>query len=124
MSDTYAAALTAAGVDVTYQPTAGLHGWTYFRDELHRAIAWDLFAPVVEQPVSWVNDTVATHGRLWDVDYRFDAPPGGVVRFTRSGDQLQVSGASTGVTVTTDGGCVLHAMLPATFTIPAGSCPT
>jgi S-formylglutathione hydrolase FrmB len=122
MSDTYAAALQAEGVDVTYQPTAGLHGWTYFRDELRRSIAWGLFGDVPERPSRWRNDTVATHGELWDVRYRFDAPPDAIARFSRDGDLLRITGPSTGVTVTTAGGCELHAVPPAELVLPAAGC--
>ena len=84
-SDNYAAALVAAGVDLTYQVHAGSHDWANFRRELRDAIDWGLFKPVDEHPTSWVNDTVATHGKLWGFSYRFDAPPDQIVRFRRAG---------------------------------------
>jgi S-formylglutathione hydrolase FrmB len=64
-SDHYAAALQAAGIDFRYDRHAGLHDGPNFDRELKDAIGWGLFAPVDEHPTSWVNDTVATHGKLW-----------------------------------------------------------
>ncbi len=122
MSDSYAAALRAAGVDVTYDSHPGNHDWNNFRDEFQAAVAWGLFKPVVERPSEWVNDTVATHGKLWDVGYRFDAPPDRVVRFHRSGDRLAIGAAGSPVTITTDGGCVLHVATPGAIHVPARPC--
>jgi S-formylglutathione hydrolase FrmB len=120
-SDNYAAALTRAGIDLTYQPHAGYHDWPNFRRELRDAIRWGLFAPVEEHPTSWVNDTVATHGRLWEFAYRFDAPPDRVVRFRRRGDTLHVGTAPSAVTITTRG-CVIHVATPADITVPKRRC--
>jgi S-formylglutathione hydrolase FrmB len=112
MSDSYAKALRAAGVDLTYDSHPGNHDWNNFRDELRAAISWGMFKPVVERPARWSADTVATHGRLWDVGYRFDAPPDRVVRFSRNGDRLSIGAAGAPVTITTDAGCVLHVATP------------
>jgi hypothetical protein len=121
MSDNWAAALDAAGVEHTFKVHAGYHDWNNFRPELQDAIAWGLFKPVVEHPASWVNDTVATHGRLWEFGYRFDAPPERIVRFRRRGRALMVSAAGAPVTVTTRG-CVLHAKTPAKLRVPRRPC--
>ncbi len=121
-SDHYAQALAAAGVDVTYQPHEGIHDFANFRRELRDAIAWDLFAPVAERPTSWVNDTVATRGRLWQFGYRFDAPPDRIVRFRRSGGRLSVSAAGSPVTLTTDDGCRLRIATPGTIAVPTAPC--
>ena len=121
-SDNYAAALRAAGVDLVYQPHAGYHDWPNFRRELRDAIAWGLFKPVNEHSTDWVNDTVATHGKLWEFGYRFDAPPDRVVRFRRSGDVLAISAAGSPVTITTDGGCIVHLSTPAELAVPAQPC--
>jgi S-formylglutathione hydrolase FrmB len=123
-SENYATALRAAGVDLTYQPHAGYHDWPNFRRELRDAIAWGLFEPVDEHATTWVNDTVATHGKLWEFDYRFDAPPDRVVRIRRTGPVLAVSAAGSPVTITTDGGCVIHAETPASVDIPTRPCAT
>ncbi len=85
-------------------------------------MAWDPFKPVVSQPPNWINDTVATHGQLWDVGYRFSAHPTAVVRFTRTGSRLQLTSAGTPVTLTTRRGCVLHVATPADVRVPTKSC--
>jgi S-formylglutathione hydrolase FrmB len=121
-SDNYAAALRAAGADLTYQPHAGIHDWPNFRRELRDAIKWGLFEPVAERPSSWVNDTVATRGTLWDVGYRFDAPPDRIVRFRRVGGRLAVGAAGSPVTLTTDGGCVVRVSTPAAVDVPSRPC--
>lgn len=118
MSASYANALRAAHVDLTYDSHPGNHDWNNFRDEFRAAVAWGLFKPVVERPSAWVNDTVATHGTLWDVRYRFDAPPDRVVRFRRSGSRLSIGAAGSPVAITTAGGCVLHVATPGTVAIP------
>jgi S-formylglutathione hydrolase FrmB len=122
MSDNYAAALRAARVDLTYKVHPGYHDWNNFRPALQDAIQhWGLFGPVDERPSRWVDDTVAAHGRLWGLDFRFDAPPDRVVRFRRSGRTLAVGAAGAPVTVTARG-CVLHAATPATLRIPRRAC--
>ena len=75
-------ALRATGIDVTYETHDGCHCWSDFQAELRSAIAWGPFKPVASR---WVNDTVATHGQLWDLGYRFTSHPAEVVRFTRAG---------------------------------------
>ena len=122
MSDAYDAALKDAGIDVTYQTHNGCHCWPDFQDELRAAIAWGPFKPVIDHPENWVNDTVATHGRLWDIGYQFTAHPNAVVRFTRTGSRLQISPAGTSVTLTTTGGCVLHVATPADLQVPSKAC--
>ena len=122
MSDAYDSALKAAGIDVIYQTHNGCHCWPDFQAELRNAIAWGPFKPVVEHPTNWVNDTVATHGQLWDIGYRFAAHPNAVVRFTREGSRLQISAAGTRVTLTTSGGCVLRLATPASIRMPSNRC--
>ena len=121
-SDAYDAALKAAGIDITYQTHDGCHCWPDFQAELRSAIAWGPFQPVVEHPTSWVNDTVATHGQLWDIGYRFATHPNAVVRFTRMGSRLQISAAGTPVMLTTSGGCVLRVATPADVSVPWKTC--
>lgn len=122
MSDSYAEALRAAGVELTYVVQPGYHDWNNFRPSLQAAISWGLFKRVVDRPSEWVNDTVATRGELWDVGYRFDAPPDRVVRFDRDGDLLKIGAAGAGVTLTTAAGCNLHVATPAAVRIGARSC--
>lgn len=119
MSQRYHRALVAAGVHVTYQAHNGGHDIPDFLAEVKAIVKWGLFKPVVTHPTSWTNDTVATHGQLWDVGYRFDQPPTKVVRFHRAGGRLSISDAGSGVTLTLAGGCEIHTRTPATVTIPS-----
>lgn len=121
-SDNYARALGIAGVDFTYRTHSGIHDWANFRPELQAAIAWGLFQPVEEDPTGWVYNTVGTHGDVWDLTYRFDAPPDRVVRIRRSGGQLSVSAAGSPVTLTTQDGCVLHFATPGSIDLPTRPC--
>ena len=121
-SDHYADALEAAGVDYKYEPHDGIHDFANFRKELRDAISWDFFKPVAEHSDSWTNDTVATHGKLWQFRYDFEAPPNHVVTFRRSGSRINVSAAGTPVTLTTDGGCVIRTETPGSVKVPAKAC--
>jgi hypothetical protein len=122
MSDAYDTALTAAGIKVDYQTHTGGHCWPDFQAEVRSVVAWGPFKPVVTDPVNWTNQTVATHGQLWDIGYRFTAHPDAVVRFTRTGSRLAISAAGTTVTLTTSDGCTLHVATPATLQVPAKKC--
>jgi S-formylglutathione hydrolase FrmB len=122
MSDAYYSALNAAGIHVTYQTHTGCHCWPDFQAELRNAIVWGPFNPVVEHPTDWLNDTVATHGQIWDIGYRFAAHPNAVVRFTRTGSRLRISAAGTPVTLTTGRGCILRLATPADVQLPTKSC--
>jgi S-formylglutathione hydrolase FrmB len=122
MNQLYHAALTAAGIDVTYQVHSGGHDDPDFDNEIKAMLAWGLFRPVTDDSTSWVNDTVATSGRLWDVGYSFAQPPSEVVQFRQSGSSLSISAAGSPVTVTFSGGCVVTTPTPATVLIPSGRC--
>jgi S-formylglutathione hydrolase FrmB len=124
MNQRYVQALRAAGVDVTYQAHPGGHDIPDFFNEIESMLAWGLFKPVVTHPASWVNDTVATRGQLWDIRYHFAQPPNQVVQFRRSGNSLSVSTAGSDVTLTTSRGCVIHTATPATVHVPSRSCRT
>jgi S-formylglutathione hydrolase FrmB len=121
-SDSYDAALNGAGVDVTYQTHDGCHCWPDFQAELSSAIAWGPFKRVVKHPTHWVNDTVATHGQLRDIGYRFTRHPTAVVRFTRTGSRLRISAAGSPVTIATSRGCTLRLSTPADVEMPSGDC--
>jgi S-formylglutathione hydrolase FrmB len=123
MNVLYHQALTAAGVDVTYQVHSGGHDIPDFVNEISAMLQWGLFKPVTTDPSAWTNDTVATSGQLWDVSYQFDQPPSHVVTFHRSGATLSISAAGSAVTITTAGGCVIHTATPATIAVPTHSCP-
>ena len=122
MNQLYARALRSAGVDVTYQVHTGGHDIPDNLDEFKAMFAWGLFKPVPTDPRAWVNDTVATSGRLWDVAYRFERPPDQVVQFRRDGSQLTISAAGSPVTLTTDGGCTIHTATPARVQISEPNC--
>src|SRR5581483_11198623 len=82
MNQRYHQALSAAGVDVTYQVHPGGHGSLKdFLAELKAMLAGGVFKPVVTHPTAWVNDTAAASGQLWDLGYRFAQPPSQVVQF-------------------------------------------
>ncbi len=121
MNVSYHQALVSAGVDVTYQVHTGGHDNPDFTNEIEAMVAWGPFKPVVTDPSSWTNDTVATSGQLWDVSYRFDRPPNRLVQFRQAGTSLSIGAAGSDVTITTAGGCVLHTATPATVVIP-GRC--
>jgi S-formylglutathione hydrolase FrmB len=122
MNQIYHRALVSAGVDVTYQVHQGGHLIPDFLNEVKAMLAWGLFKPVVTAPSSWINNTVATTGQLWDIDYRFAQPPDAVVQFRRSGSSLSVSAAGSQVTITTSTGCVITTSTPATIHIPNHRC--
>lgn len=123
MNQQYVPALVAAGVDVAYQPHTGGHDIPDFMAEVKAFVKWGVFKPVVTHPRSWINRTVATHGQLWDVGYRFSKPPTEVVQFKRAGSRLSISTAGSAVTITTASGCVVHSRTPATVKVPSHSCP-
>ncbi|MFW0785204.1 alpha/beta hydrolase-fold protein [Gordonia sp. CPCC 206044] len=120
--DSYRRALRRAGVRVDGTVHAGIHDFANFRRELRDAIAWDLFAPVPTDPVDWVNDTVATRGQLWGLEYRFDVAPNRLVRFRRAGHTLHVSPAGGAVTITDAHGCRRHVATPALIDLQVPAC--
>jgi hypothetical protein len=88
MSQLYHQAMVAAGMHVTYQVHPGAHDGPDFLGEVTAMLKWGLFKPVVTDPASWTNTTVATSGQLWDFNYRFTNPPTQVVQFKQSGTTL------------------------------------
>ncbi len=122
MNQSYHQALATAGVDVIYDVHTGGHDAPDGANEVKSMLAWGLFKPVITHPRSWVNDTVATSGRLWDIGYRFDQPPTQVVQFRRIGSSLAISAAGSAVTLTASGGCAIHTETPATLRVPQHNC--
>jgi hypothetical protein len=118
MSELYHNAVVAAGNHVTYQVHPGAHAVPDFLDEIRAMLKWDLFKPVVTEPASWTNTTVATRGQLWDFNYRFTSPPTHVVQFKQSETTLSISAAGSSVTITTAQGCAIHSATPATVHLP------
>lgn len=121
MSQAYHQALQAAHVPVTYRQQPGGHDIPDFTSEIKALLRWGLFKPVVSHPKAWVNRTVATSGRLWEVAYRFTRPPTRVARFRQSGRSLSISAAGSPVTLRTHG-CVIHSRTPATVRLPVRRC--
>ncbi|HWB67450.1 MAG TPA: alpha/beta hydrolase-fold protein [Mycobacteriales bacterium] len=121
MSRLYHRALLAAGVRVTYRQQPGGHDIPDFGNEIRALLKWGLFKRVVAHPTSWVNRTVATGGKVWDVAYRFHRAPTQLVRFHRSGRSLSVSGAGSPVTLRVRG-CVMRRPTPAVVRIPRRAC--
>jgi S-formylglutathione hydrolase FrmB len=117
MNQQWSRALGAAGVDLTYRLGPGGHDAPDGAAAFRAMLAWDPFKPVVTHPTSWVNDTVAAHGMLWDITYRFDQPPTEVVRFRRSARSLSITAAGSPVTIATRGDCLMHTSTPATIRI-------
>ncbi|MHB8691232.1 MAG: alpha/beta hydrolase [Solirubrobacteraceae bacterium] len=122
MNQVFHRALAAAGVDVTYQVHTGGHDAPDGANELTAMLAWGLFKPVLTHPQSWVNDTVATSGQLWDIGYSFAQPPNEVVQFRRIGSSLAIGAAGSAVAITTSGGCAIHTATPATVQVPQQTC--
>ncbi len=118
MSQLYHQALVAAGIPATYQVHPGAHDDPDFLAEVSAMLKWGLFKPVVDNPASWTNATVATSGQLWDFNYRFTTPPTHVVQFEQSGSMLSISAAGTSVTITAANGCAIHTSTPATVDLP------
>ena len=117
----FVAAARGAGVDTTYVPLNGVHSWPYWRRHLRDAIAWDLFRPVPEAPLSWTYGTVAQQGEAWGLRYSFAAPPSEVVTFTRAGERLRGAGSGT-VTVRNAARCGFTVTLPFERSLPARTC--
>jgi hypothetical protein len=122
MNRLYRAALVKGGVPVTYRSQPGGHDIPDFANELKAMLAWGLFKPVETAPRSWVNHTVATTGKLWDLTYAFSRPPDRVAELRRDGDVLTLGPAGADVTLVTDGGCVIHAPTPSRVRLPTTSC--
>jgi S-formylglutathione hydrolase FrmB len=118
MNPLYHEAVVAAGMHVTYQVHPGAHDGPDFLDEIKAMLKWGLFEPVVTDPASWTNTTVAARGQLWDFNYRFTNPPTRLVQFEQSGTTLSISGAGSSVTITAANGCAIHTSTPATVHLP------
>ena len=131
----YANRETAAGAPVFYDGVTGVHDWPYWRRELPRAITWGLFDappfPTDAVATHWTYTTMAPHGNVWGIGYRFYAPTTVIERFARVGQQLSATGKGT-VTISpgaaaddasgngTRPDCSFTAPLPFTRTLPAG----
>ena len=113
--------MAAAGVDVTYQVHPGGHDIPDFLNEIKAMLRWGLFKPVVNEPRSWDNQTVATRGQLWDFTYRFAEPtdPDRDVQPVRDPavDQCRRIGRHRHHGT----GCTIHTSTPAIIDCPAAA---
>lgn len=116
----YAAALLAAGADVTTREPCGVHSpgvWTRaFRDV---RTTWGYFRRVVERPRRWTYRTASRAGEMWGLAFRFAEQPTELVQFERDGARLFATGSGT-VTITGRRGCRFTAELPFARRLPAG----
>ena len=118
--DAFVAALRRARVPYGWAPRPGGHDWPTFRAELRDAIAWGVFGgDVRERPETWSSVTVGQQGELFDVRYRLDAAPDGLVRFSRDAGGLAVGGVNGQATLNV-GGCELRLAVPGQVALP---CP-
>lgn len=95
----YAAAAALQGVETTLRVRTGVHAWPYWRRELTRAIAWNLFAPPptpdYDASRSWQYITMEPVGNAWGIGYRFEKPTTTLTTFRRGGQTLSGSGTGT-----------------------------
>ncbi|MDQ8045526.1 MAG: alpha/beta hydrolase-fold protein [Solirubrobacteraceae bacterium] len=135
-STRFAALAAASGADVSLRVRVGLHAWQYWRRELPKAIAWNLFAaPKVltsAQARNWSYQTMAPHGNAWGLGYRFAAPTTAITTLTRTGQTLRITGGTGTITINpgaadadasgdgTQPACSFTATIPVTRTLPAG----
>ncbi|HEX8207113.1 MAG TPA: alpha/beta hydrolase family protein [Solirubrobacteraceae bacterium] len=126
-NDELVAEARKSGVEVEYRPKQGVHDWPYWRAALRDAIAWDLFAPVPEEPPAWTFRTVAQTGDAWGLRFAFDEPPAGVVTLAREGGRLRASSTAASpadrVTLRSARGCGFTTTLPFDRPLPPASCP-
>lgn len=120
-NDDFVAAARSSRVDVDYRPKQGVHDWPYWRAALRDAIAWDLFAPVPEDPAEWTYRTVAQTGEAWGLRYRFDAPPDDVVTLERAGERVRGAGRGR-IALRNARGCGFEAELPFDRPLPTATC--
>jgi S-formylglutathione hydrolase FrmB len=118
MTDNWMAAAERAGLDVTFSPHPGVHDWPDFEYDLSNIVRWGLFKPVAKHSRFWTNKTVATHGELWGIDYRFDTAPDRVVRFQRSARHLLISDSGSRLTLRPARGCKQRLATPTTIKLP------
>jgi hypothetical protein len=114
----FAAAVRAAGADVTEQTTCGVHTFGVWDRAFPAARAWGLFKPVPERPRRWTYRTVARSGEMWGLRFRFAEPPRAVAVFKRAGRVLTATGRGT-VRIRAGRGCRLSGALPFRRRLPA-----
>jgi S-formylglutathione hydrolase FrmB len=115
----FAAAIGAAGADVTAVTTCGVHTSGVWDRAFGAARAWGFFKPVAERPHRWAYRTVATSGEMWGLRFRFAAPPSEVAEFERSGRTLTATGTGE-VRIRGRQGCRFSGELPFERRFPRG----
>jgi S-formylglutathione hydrolase FrmB len=115
----FAAAIGAAGADVTEVTTCGVHTWGVWDRAFGAARAWGFFKPVAERPRRWTYRTVATSGEMWGLRFRFAAPPPEVAEFERSGRTLAATGTGE-VRIRGGPSCRFSGELPFERRLPRG----
>ena len=122
MSESYATALRAAGVDLTYDSHPGNHDWPNFRAEFKAAVSWACSSRWWSARRSGSTSPSPPTAPCGTSAIGFDAPPDRVVHFSRSGDRLTIGAAGSPVTITTAGGCVLHVATPGAVEVRGRPC--
>jgi S-formylglutathione hydrolase FrmB len=131
----FANRVRAAGGTLTYSTHTGVHDWPYWRAELPAVAKWGLFgAPPITstaQATHWTYSTMAGHGNMWGLGFKFDKLPMSIDTFARDGQQLTGQGVGTvtinpGAVDTDASGagtkleCSFTTTLPFSRTLPAG----
>ena len=93
--DDFVPAARKAGVDVEWQPRAGVHDWPYWKEHLAAALRWDFFKPVRNHPLNWRFSTVQRWSTAWGLKFFFPKAPDALATFERDGDVLRGTGAGT-----------------------------
>ncbi len=93
----------AGGSSVTFSQHTGVHDWPYWRAEFANLLKWNPFgAPPVADAAAltnWTYATMAGHGNMWGLGFKFDKLPMRTATFTRDGQTLTATGSGT-VTIT------------------------
>lgn len=116
-AEDFTAAAKKAGVDVTYEPRAGVHDWPYWREHLKAAIRWGFFKRVDARPERWTYTTAARRSEAWGFRFFFPIAPGDVVTFSRNGKRLRGEGSGS-VRIRTPAGKRLRKRLPFEVKLP------
>jgi S-formylglutathione hydrolase FrmB len=114
----FAAALRAAGADVTAVTTCGVHTFGVWDRAFVAARKWGFFKPVPDNPRSWAYRTVARSGEMWNLSFRFAKQPAAVAEFQRSGRRLTATGSGS-VLIRGPRSCRLRAELPFKTRLPS-----
>jgi S-formylglutathione hydrolase FrmB len=115
----FAAAVRAAGADVSEVTTCGVHTFGVWDRAFAAARTWGFFEPAPERPRKWTYRTSAQAGEMWGLRFRFARPPSTVAVFKRSGRVLTAAGRGS-VRIRGGRGCDSSGRLPFRHRLPAG----